>query len=102
MAMVLAETRRVANTTAEQMLKINAFTFPNMATNSSPNAFSLSVLVGWGELRNMSSTAPAILLTSEGEAARMLNVPACPLKNETASSTYLLLKYTDLLSGTVW
>ena len=91
-AIVLAETNNVAKTTAEQILRMNAFTLPIMATNSSPNAFSLSVFVGWGELRNMSSTAFAIVLTSEGDAARMLNVPACPLKNETASSTYLVLK----------
>ena len=90
--MVLADTSSVANTTAEQMLRMNAFTLPIMATNSSPNAFSLSVLVGCGELRNMSSTALAILLTSAGDAARILKVPACPLKNETASSTYFALK----------
>src|SRR5271165_2115466 len=101
-AMVLADTSKVANTTAEQMLRMNAFTLPIMATNSSPNAFSLSALVGCGELRNMSSTVPAILLTSPGVAARMVNVPAWPLKKATASSTYFALKYTDLLSGFAW
>src|SRR6478672_4117603 len=75
-AMVLADTNSVANTTAEQMLRMKAFTLPIIATNSSPKAFSLSDLVGCGELRNMSSTAVATLLTSAGEAARMLNVPA--------------------------
>ena len=45
-AMVLADTSNVAKTTAEQMLRMNAFTLPIMATNSSPNAFSLSALVG--------------------------------------------------------
>src|SRR5260221_11976222 len=102
MAIVLADNSKVANTTAEQILRMNAFTLPIMATNSSPNAFSLSDLVGCGELRNVSSTALAILLTSPGEAARMVNVPARPLKKSTASSTYLALKETDLLSGLVW
>src|SRR5579863_8030185 len=98
-AIVLAETSNVAKTTAEQMLRMKAFTLPIIATNSSPKAFSLSALVGCGELRNISSISVAILLTSDGEAARMLKVPAWPLKKETASSTYLELKYADLLSG---
>src|SRR5689334_5801097 len=101
-AIVFAETSNVAKTTAEQMLRMKAFTLPIMATNSSPNAFSLSVFVGCGELRNISSTALATVLTSEGDATRILNVPAWPLKKETASSTYLELKYTDLLSGFEW
>ncbi len=91
-AIVLAETSKVANTTAKQMLRIKAFTLPIMATNSRPNAFSLSALVGWGEFRNMSSTVLATRLTSSGEATRILKVPARPLKNATASSTYLALK----------
>jgi hypothetical protein len=92
MAMVFADTSNVANTTAEQMLRMNALTLPIMATNSRPNAFSLSVFVGCGELRNVSSTVLATVLTSLGEAARMLNVPALPLKNPTDSYTYFALK----------
>src|SRR5208282_425434 len=98
-AIVFAETNKVANTTAAQMIRMNAFTLPIIATNSNPKAFSLSDFVGCGELRNMSSIVLAIRLTSPGEAARMLKVPACPLNHETASSTYFELKYTDLLSG---
>src|SRR5262249_39356283 len=101
-AIVFADTSNVANTTAEQMLRMNALTLPIIATNSRPNAFSLSALVGCGEFRNMSSIVSATLLTSDGLAARMLNVPALPLNVGTASSTYFALKYTDLLSGVEW
>src|SRR5215472_4098935 len=89
-AIVLADTNNVANTTAEQMLKMKAFTFPIMATNSRPKAFSLSAFVGCGELWNKSSMAAETLLTSDGESTSTLNVPACPLKKFTDSSTYLV------------
>src|SRR6266480_3778168 len=98
-AIVFAETSKVAKTTAKQILRMKALTLPIMATNSRPNAFSLSAFVGWGELRNMSSIEVLTLLTSAAVAARILKVPARPLNQETASSTYFALKYTDLLSG---
>ena len=85
----------MANTTARQMLRMNAFTLPSMATKLSPKAFSVSVLVGAGELRNISSMAEAIEATWSGESAMMPNVPAVSFANETASSTYFQWKYTD-------
>src|SRR5207302_3940890 len=67
-AIVFAATRRIANTTAAQMLRINALTLPSIAMNESWKAFSLSVLVGWGELRNMSSIVREVGAMSLGEA----------------------------------
>src|SRR6266446_10310684 len=98
-AIVFAETSNVAKTTAERILRMKALTLPIIATNSRPNAFSLSAFVGWGALRNISSIAVLTLLTSAAVAARILKVPARPLNQETASSTYFAVKYTDLLSG---
>src|SRR5438105_1490052 len=91
-AIVLAEKSKIAKNTDIQMLRMNAFTFTIIATNSSLNDLSLSDFVGCGDLRNMSSTAVATLLTSAGDAARMLKVPAFPLNHGTASSTYFALK----------
>src|SRR5207253_11271068 len=91
MAIVFAETSKIAKTTAIQMLRMNALTFTIIATNSSPKAFSLSDYVGCGELRNMTSTEVAILLTSVEDAAQMLKVPDFPLNHGTASSIYFAL-----------
>src|SRR2546427_277143 len=54
-AIVFAATRRIANTTAAQILRINAFTLPSIAMHESWKAFSLSAFVGWAQLRNMPS-----------------------------------------------
>src|SRR6266404_5370025 len=81
MAMVVAETSKVANTTAKQILRIKAFTLPMLLMKLNWNAFSLSVFVGSGEFRNMASTADATEETLFGESARMANVPAFPLAN---------------------
>src|SRR5258705_12173793 len=92
--MVFAETSSVAKTTARQMLRMKAFTLPMLLMKLSWNAFSLSVFVGSGELRNMASTPAATLGTSSGEPARILKVPAWTLEDETASCRYFRLQYT--------
>ena len=67
-AMVLAETSMMANITAPQMLRMNAFTLPKEATNPNWKAFSLSVFVCNGELRNISSTVLDTRATSSAVA----------------------------------
>src|ERR1700686_4087549 len=94
-AMVLAETSRMANTTAAQMLRMKAFTLPNMATKESRKACSFSVLVGLGELRNIWSMASATAGTSFSEATRVSKKSAWVLNQGSASSRYLLLKYME-------
>jgi len=56
-AMVLPETKRIVNTEADAITRMNAYTFPSMARKLSPNAFSVSVRVGSGALANIASTS---------------------------------------------
>src|SRR5438105_14862964 len=74
--MVFAETKRIAKTTAAHMLRMKSFTLPNCATKLRPNAFSLSVLVGCGELAKISSIDLETCVTCSGESTRMEKVPA--------------------------
>src|SRR5271165_4069189 len=77
-AMVFAETSMMANMTAPQM--------PRM------NAFSLSVFVCSGELRNMSSISLATLATSSAESTWEEYQYVLPLNQSHDSSRYLALK----------
>jgi hypothetical protein len=65
------------------------------------NACSLSLRVGWGELRKTSSIAPAARETDPGESTLMKKKPACPLDHGTASSSYARLKYRRLRGGSM-
>src|ERR1700733_3316945 len=101
MAMVFAETRRIAKTTAPQMVRMKAFTFPRDDTNESRKACWLSVLVCCGALRNISSIAWETGATSLGDATCVIYHPACPLNQPTDSSRYLVLKYKAREGGSI-
>src|ERR1035438_2166352 len=100
-AMVLADTSRMAKTTAPQMLRIKVLTLPKVATNDSKKACWLSVLVRCGALRNISSIAEETGATSLGEATCVIYQPACPLNQLTDSSKYLVLKYNERAGGSI-
>ena len=78
-AMVFAETSSVANTTAAQMLRMNAFTLPIIAMKSRLKAFSLSDFVGRSVLRKAASMSFATCGTAVGESASTPKNPTRPL-----------------------
>ena len=71
----LAVTIRIANTTAIPIEFMRNCTFPHIVTKLWLNAFSVIVLVGAVELRNMSSTVWATLAACAGSESRNTNHP---------------------------
>ncbi len=70
-AMVLPVTSKMVKTAADEMIRMKAFTFPSMARKLSPNAFSVSVLVGSGAFANIASTSCETRFTFWGESTKI-------------------------------